>query len=84
MAVASSGGELGGGRGGCRAGRAGPIFISKDLYFILLSFQNGDAPLHIAVALRRKRMAKKLIRLGAVGYLRNNVSEHFLVLYVSY
>ena len=36
--------------------------------------QNGDAPLHIAVALGRKRMAKKLIRLGASGYIRNNVS----------
>ena len=36
--------------------------------------QNGDAPLHIAVALGRKRMAKKLIRLGASGHIRNNVS----------
>ena len=45
--------------------------------FILLVFQNGDGPLHIAVALGRKRMAKKLIRLGAAGHIRNNVSTPF-------
>ena len=42
-----------------------------------LVFQNGDGPLHIAVALGRKRMAKKLIRLGAAGHIRNNVSTPF-------
>ena len=43
-------------------------------YCTVFCFQNGDAPLHIAVALGRKRMAKKLIRLGASGHIRNNVS----------
>ena len=41
---------------------------------LTIFLQNGDAPLHIAVALGRKRMAKKLIRLGASGHIRNNVS----------
>ena len=43
-------------------------------YCTVFCLQNGDAPLHIAVALGRKRMAKKLIRLGASGHIRNNVS----------
>ena len=51
-------------------------FLPKILirYCTVFCFQNGDAPLHIAVALGRKRMAKKLIRLGASGHIRNNVS----------
>ena len=48
------------------------VLLSGTVRFF--SLQNGDAPLHIAVALGRKRMAKKLIRLGASGHIRNNVS----------
>ena len=43
--------------------------------FTFLVFQNGDGPLHIAVALGRKRMAKKLIRLGAAGHIRTKVEN---------
>jgi len=44
----------------------------KEVEHVNLQNENGDGPLHIAVALGRKRMAKKLIRLGAAGHIRNN------------
>ena len=47
---------------------------SYQILYVYVLLQNGDASLHIAVALGRKRMAKKLIRLGASGHIRNNVS----------
>ena len=43
--------------------------------------QNGDTALHIAVALGRKRMVKKLLMFGASAFIRNHVSnfQHNLV-----
>ncbi len=42
--------------------------------------QNGDTALHIAVALGRKRMVKKLLLFGGSAFIRNHVCYIFSVL----
>ena len=43
-------------------------------------FQNGDTPLHIAVALNRQHLVRLLLDNGASAFIRNMVSSYSILL----
>ena len=43
-------------------------------------FQNGDTPLHIAVALNRQHLVRLLLDNGASAFIRNMVSSYDIIL----
>lgn len=55
-----------------RRTKGGLVQEQQQVEHVNLQNDNGDTPLHIAVALGRKRMAKNLLRHGASCFIRNN------------
>ena len=58
------------------------LFTLKSIFafanIILMPFQNGDTPLHIAVALNRHHIVRLLLDNGASAFIRNMVINKYI------